>query len=187
MAIMMANKDKEFAHLNKSCTNITNQAQTSSDQLSISQDDSGDIRFILQDLKLFTLPLHKILDQSSFQQQKADAQAHLAQIGGSISRMVSASGGDSWASLRANIQQQKRIVEPPAPSLTAFALTTFVLSLINLGTCKCRHRILQQSLHLAMEVLCRFQLLCGKWPLEIPPKLQYSPCMLNTGSHSQSC
>lgn len=80
-------------------------------------------------------------------------------------RIISASGGDFQPSPHENIQQQKKIANPAPLGLGAFALTTFVLSLINLGTRDVKEPNLVVALAFGYGGL--IQLLAGMWEMAI--------------------
>jgi len=89
--------------------------------------------------------------------------AHVSQIG--AAKIVSASGGDFQPSPHENIAQQKKIANPAPLGLGAFALTTFVLSLINLNTRKISEPNLVVALAYGYGGLV--QLLAGMWEMAI--------------------
>lgn len=80
-------------------------------------------------------------------------------------QVVSASGGDFQPAPHENIQQQKKIANPAPLGLGAFALTTFVLSLVNLGTRKVHEPNLVVALAYGYGGLV--QLLAGMWEMAI--------------------
>lgn len=80
-------------------------------------------------------------------------------------QVVSASGGDFQPAPHENIQQQKKVANPAPLGLGAFALTTFVLSLINLGTRKVHEPNLVVALAFGYGGLV--QLLAGMWEMAI--------------------
>lgn len=80
-------------------------------------------------------------------------------------QIVSASGGDFQPAPHENIQAQKKIANPAPLGLGAFALTTFVLSLINLGTRKVHEPNLVVALAFGYGGL--IQLLAGMWEMAI--------------------
>lgn len=82
-----------------------------------------------------------------------------------LRQVVSASGGDFQPSPHENIQAQKKIANPAPLGLAAFALTTFVLSLINIGTRKVHEPNLVVALAFGYGGL--IQLLAGMWEMAI--------------------
>jgi succinate-acetate transporter protein len=82
-----------------------------------------------------------------------------------VRQVVSASGGDFQPAPHENIQQQKRIANPAPLGLGAFALTTFVLSLINVGARDVHEPNLVVALAFGYGGLV--QLLAGMWEMAI--------------------
>lgn len=92
---------------------------------------------------------------SDIQQEKA--------IG--VQQVVSASGGDFQPAPHENIQAQKKIANPAPLGLGAFALTTFVLSCINVGARDIKAPNLVVALAYGYGGL--IQLLAGMWEMAI--------------------
>ncbi|KAK5939979.1 Accumulation of DYads protein [Knufia obscura] len=103
-------------------------------------------------------------EQFSIQPEKVSTHAHLAQVGGAA-RVVSASGGEFQPSPHENIAQQKKIANAAPLGLAEFALTTFVLSLINLGARKVHEPNLVVALAFGYGGLV--QLSAGMWEMAI--------------------
>lgn len=82
-----------------------------------------------------------------------------------VRQVVSASGGDFQPAPHENIQQQKKIANPAPLGLGAFALTTFVLSCINVGARDVKAPNLVVALAYGYGGL--IQLLAGMWEMAI--------------------
>lgn len=89
--------------------------------------------------------------------------APISQLG--AARIVSASGGDFAPGPHEDIASKKKIANPAPLGLGAFALTTFVLSLINLGARDVKEPNLVVALAFGYGGLV--QLLAGMWEMAI--------------------
>lgn len=102
---------------------------------------------------------------SSTSISEKDARNHISQVGGMAQHVVSASGGDLEPGPHTPVRQEKKIANPAPLGLAAFALTTFVLSLINLGAEGLTEPNLVVALAFGYGGLV--QLLAGMWEMAI--------------------
>ena len=92
-------------------------------------------------------------------------------------------GGEMQPGLFRNVQDRK-IANPAPLGLCAFALTTFVLSLINLGTLNLSNTNVVISLAFGYGGLAQFLPACGKWQSATHLVLQHLHRTVDFGSRS---
>lgn len=98
-------------------------------------------------------------------QEEKSTGSGIGKHGNTAQRIVSASGGDFAPAPHENVAQQKKIANPAPLGLGAFALTTFVLSLINLKARDVTAPNLVVALAFGYGGLV--QLLAGMWEMAI--------------------